>query len=119
MGRICTVEHLVIQPAGPNQLPPGLCKVSCHKNSVPMPSTALPSLGMAHLSPEVFSLCVLTQSCLTLCNLFFLSLSLINFLAMGKTLDSSLSLSLEEGSPRLSFANKMNGSIQNIYQLRS
>ena len=36
-------------------------------------------------------LCVLTQSCLTLCNLFFLSLSLMNFLAMGKTLDSSLS----------------------------
>ena len=41
--------------------------------TVPQPSGAISSLDVAHLSLEVFSL-------------FFLSLSLINFLAMGKAL---------------------------------
>ena len=65
------------------------------KTLYPSPPGPFASLGMTHLSLEIVSLfflcvCLVAESCPTLGNIFFPFLLLINFLAMGKTLESSL-----------------------------
>ena len=65
------------------------------KTLYPSPPAPFDSLGVVYLSLAVFSLfflcvCSVTWSCPTLCNLFFLSLLLMNLLARAKTVDSSL-----------------------------
>ena len=65
------------------------------KTLYPSPLGPFASFGMSHFSLEIVSLfflcvCSVVESCPTLGNIFFPSLLLINFLAMGKTSDSSL-----------------------------
>ena len=92
MGRTCVVKYLLLDNI---QLsingPLGLCKRPCLKNSAPL-SRAICLPCMACLSLEVLFLfplcvCLVASSCPALCNLFFLSLLLINFFAMAKILD--------------------------------
>ena len=86
--------------------------------TLPQPPRGIASLSVAHFSLQVFplffSLCVLSSSVYpTLCNLSFLSLSLVNFLATSKTSVSFLHpyqepRPMEGGVPRLSSANTAN-----------
>ena len=92
MGRTCVVKYLLLYNIQLSIYSPlGLCKWPCLKTLHPSPGL-FASLGVVCLSLEVLFLsflcvCSVASSCPALCNLFFLSLLLINFPAMAKTLD--------------------------------
>lgn len=54
MGKICAIEHLVISPAAVNQ---DSQSVTSWVMQMTLPKKLLASLGLAHLSLEVFSPC--------------------------------------------------------------
>lgn len=54
MGKICAIEHLVISPAAANQ---DSLSVASWLMQMTLPKKLLASLGLGHLSLEVFSPC--------------------------------------------------------------